>query len=63
VFTVDHQVKVFTAVANGPEPPGDFEEAPSCDGPFRVGSSICAAMTSPTSFVPVNALAWDGCPN
>lgn len=63
VFTVDHEVRSFTSYENGPNPPEDFQEAPSCDGPFRIGPGICAAIDPTTGgFISVDALAWDGCP-
>jgi hypothetical protein len=64
VLTVDHEVRVFTASAEGSDPPENFRESPSCVGPFRIGPGICAAWdpANPGYFVEVNAIAWDGCP-
>jgi hypothetical protein len=64
VFTVDHQVSAFSFEQwdNGGDPDG-FTESPGCDGPVRVGSVICDGPDPTTgATLPVNALAWDGCP-
>lgn len=62
VFTVDGEVRVFTSQKIGPDP-RDVSESPPCGGPFRVGAAICSAMVAtPPYYVPVHALAWDGCP-
>jgi hypothetical protein len=59
VFTVDHQVLPFTSFQEGPDL-GNFEELPSCSGPFRTGPGICSYL-SPSGGGGVSALAWDGC--
>jgi hypothetical protein len=56
VFTVDSEVRVFTAFQDGKDDPSVRESA-TCSGPFRIGSGICIA----TGGVTVHALAWDGC--
>ena len=63
VFTVDHQVTVFTSFQEGDYPP-DVRESARCNGPFRIGPVVCKAIDSvnPLHFIDVNALAWDGCP-
>src|SRR5262249_12831978 len=62
VFTVDHEVKVFTAFQRATEPLEDFRELPSCSGPFRVGPQICFAYDNTRGLIQVDGLAWDGCP-
>lgn len=62
VFTVDHQIKVFTVHQFG-EDPAEIRELPNdCAGPFRVGPSLCGASGSNGQIISVQALAWDGCP-
>jgi hypothetical protein len=63
VFTVDHQIKVFELDTFSIDPT-EYYERPSCTGPFRVDpDAICGVTdTGPGHLIPVNALAWDGCP-
>lgn len=62
VFTVDHQIKVFTVHQFG-ENPHEVHELPNyCDGPFRVGTDFCGAYGSNGQLATVKGLAWDGCP-
>jgi hypothetical protein len=58
VFTVDHQVKVFTVHGFADDPP-EYVERRACNGPFKVGPDICGYGSQAVS---VQALAWDGCP-
>jgi hypothetical protein len=59
MFTVDHQVLVFTSTQHGPDL-GNFQEQPSCSGPFRTGPYICSYSSS-GSAMGVYALEADGC--
>lgn len=60
VFTVDHQVKVFTVHGFADDPP-EYAELRTCNGPFKGGPDICAYLDG-GQVVSVQALAWDGCP-
>jgi len=60
VFTIDHQVKVVTSSALGPDP-AEITAAPSCAGPFRIDQGFCG-IVSDGAPVLVHALAWEGCP-
>ena len=62
LFTIDHQVEVVTAIQHGVDAV-EVDESVTCSGPFRLGPSICSArdLDSPSGFIPVNALGWDGC--
>jgi hypothetical protein len=63
VFTVDHEIKVFTGYAVANDEP-EFTEWPTCTGPFRIGIDVCAARdpAHPGQFVSVQDIAWTGCP-
>lgn len=61
-FTVDHQVEVFTSHQDGIDP-FEFDESPSCTGPFVIGPDFCAAMDpNGPGFISVKSIAVNGCP-
>jgi hypothetical protein len=63
VFAIDHEVRVFVSVANGPDP-AQVRELLGCTAPFVVDTvSICSANdpNNPGLVEAVQPIAWSGC--